>query len=78
MINVCREVVLCVRFPSVTYLVRKHELLEADAWRFHGVEEQVAQRATIAHLSPMCQGQISFKKTYTLAMETGFGHLGMS
>ena len=24
--------------------------------------KQVAQRATIAHLSPMCQGQISFKK----------------
>ena len=32
--------------------------------------EQVAQRATIAHLSPMCQGQISFKKTYKWAMET--------
>ena len=27
--------------------------------------EQVAQRATIAHLSPMCQGQISFKKIQT-------------
>ena len=26
---------------------------------------QVAQRATIAHLSPMCQGQISFKKIRT-------------
>ena len=24
--------------------------------------KQVAQRATIAHLSPMCQGQISFQK----------------
>ena len=23
--------------------------------------KQVAQRATIAHLSPMCQGQISFR-----------------
>ena len=32
--------------------------------------KQVAQRATIAHLSPMCQGQISFKKTYKWAMET--------
>ena len=31
---------------------------------------QVAQRATIAHLSPMCQGQISFQKTYKWAMET--------
>ena len=28
-------------------------------------EEQVAQRATIAHLSPMCQGQISFQKIQT-------------
>ena len=24
--------------------------------------KQVAQRATVAHLSPMCQGQILFKK----------------
>ena len=34
--------------------------------------KQVAQRATIANLSPMCQGQISFKKiqhTYKWAME---------
>ena len=27
--------------------------------------KQVAQRATIAHLSPMCQGQISFKNIRT-------------
>ena len=27
--------------------------------------KQVAQRATIAHLSPMCQGQISFQKIET-------------
>ena len=27
-----------------------------------GMDKQVAQRATIAHRSPMCQGQISFKK----------------
>ena len=27
--------------------------------------KQVAQRATIAHLSPMCQGQISFQKLRT-------------
>ena len=27
--------------------------------------KQVAQRATIAHLSPMCQGQISFRKIQT-------------
>ena len=32
--------------------------------------KQVAQRAMIAHLSPMCQGQISFQKTYKWAMET--------
>ena len=32
--------------------------------------KQVAQRATNAHLSPMCQGQISFQKTYQWAMET--------
>ena len=32
--------------------------------------KQVAQRATIAHLSPMCQSQISFQKTYKWAMET--------
>ena len=32
--------------------------------------KQVAQRATVAHLSPMCQGQISFQKTYKWAMET--------
>ena len=28
-------------------------------------DKQVAQRATIAHLSPMCQGQISFQKIQT-------------
>ena len=33
---------------------------ESDKYR-----KQVAQRATIAHLSPMCQGQISFKKNQT-------------
>ena len=27
------------------------------------INKQVAQRATIAHLSPMCQGQILFKKS---------------
>ena len=32
--------------------------------------KQVAQGAMIAHLSPMCQGQISFQKTYKWAMET--------
>ena len=29
------------------------------------LHRQVAQRATIAHLSPMCQGQISFQKIQT-------------
>ena len=35
-----------------------------------GLWRQGAQRATIAHLSPMCQDQISFQKTYKWAMET--------
>ena len=34
------------------------------------MSRQVAQRATIAHLSPMCQSQISFQKKYKWAMET--------
>ena len=34
------------------------------------LSKQVAQRATVAHLSPMCQGQISFQKTYKWVMET--------
>ena len=29
------------------------------------IKEQAAQRATIAHLDPMCQGQISFQKIQT-------------
>ena len=32
---------------------------------FPHIKEQVAQRATTAHLSPMCQGQISFQKIQT-------------
>ena len=32
---------------------------------FISTQIQVAQRATIAHLSPMCQGQISFQKIQT-------------
>ena len=39
-------------------------LVQVTAWK------QVAHKATIAHLSPMCQGQISFQKTYKWAMET--------
>ena len=39
------------------------------AWSFASLK-QVAQRATIAHMSPMCQGQISFQKTYKWIMET--------
>ena len=34
------------------------------------IHKKIAQRATIAHLSPVCQGQISFQKTYKWAMET--------
>ena len=33
------------------------------------MDKQVSQRATIAHRSPMCQGQISFQKAYKWAME---------
>ena len=33
--------------------------------------EQVAQRTTIAHLSPMCQGQISFKQA---SKQTSLSH----
>ena len=35
----------------------------------HGTDKQVAERAMIAHLNPMCQSQISFQKTYEWAME---------
>ena len=41
-----------------------------QTWPIKQVLKEVAQRATVAHLSPMCQGQISFKKTYKWAMET--------
>ena len=43
-------------------------LLCSHTWSIEVDEEsnkQVAQRATIAHLSPMCQGQISFQKFRT-------------
>ena len=33
--------------------------------QFVWIVKQVAQRATIAQLSPMCQGQISFQKIWT-------------
>ena len=35
---------------------------------------QVAQRATIAHLSPMCQGKILFKKTTEKKWKHHFPH----
>ena len=38
-----------------------HGSLGIDGWN----KKQVAQRATIAHLSPMCQGQILFQKIRT-------------
>ena len=34
------------------------------------IKKQVAKRATITHLNPMCQGQIAFQNTYKWAMET--------
>ena len=45
-------------------------LSEGSSWYTACILKQVAQRATIAHLSPMCQSQISFQKTYKWAMET--------
>ena len=39
-------------------------ILMFENWRERKMK-QVAQRATIAHLSPMCQGQISFQKIQT-------------
>ena len=39
-----------------------YKYLRCTMWR---KKKQVAQRATIAHLSPMCQGQISFQKIQT-------------
>ena len=37
-------------------------ILWRHCWQHKTDMKQVAQRATIAHLSPMCQGQISFQK----------------
>ena len=37
----------------------------------HYKQEQVAQSATIAHLSPMCHGQISLKKPNNIQMDHG-------
>ena len=44
-----------------SYFAYGQEQLEIRSWN----KKQVAQRATIAHLSPMCQGQISFQKIRT-------------
>ena len=38
------------------------------------LHKQVAQRATIAHLSPMCQGKILFKKTTKKKWKHHFPH----
>ena len=43
----------------------RYEALEKEDRIDEIKKKQVAQRATIAHLSPMCQGQISFKKIRT-------------
>ena len=43
--------------------------------RINSNGEQVAQRATIAHLSPMCQGKILFKKNNREKVETPFSPL---
>ena len=46
-------------YPKNMDLFRGAGFLMLSTW----VVKQVAQRATIAHLSPMCQGQILFKKS---------------
>ena len=61
-------IVANLRLESVWLLVVRQTSLPTEL--SGKISKQVAQRATIAHLSPMCQGQISFKKTYKWAKET--------
>ena len=49
----------------LSILIHNSVLLYFEELRPKFFMKQVAQRATIAHLSPMCQGQISFKKIQT-------------
>ena len=44
----------------MSHLKKNDKVNKVEKW-----QKQVAQRATIAHLSPMCRGQISFKKIQT-------------
>ena len=60
------------RYLPVQLQVQSQGLLRAlpEWWKWSDnllipLIKQVAQRATIAHLSPMCQGQISFQKIQT-------------
>ena len=46
------------------------ELRPCRATKLSHCTKTSSPRATIAHLSPMCQGQISFQKTYKWATET--------
>ena len=50
--------------PTLSSYV-EHRLRYDSLSMYTLIFKQVAQRATIAHLSPMCQGQISFKKIQT-------------
>ena len=62
----------CTGMGMVLHKILDKALSSRHKWikSIEGFKKQVAQRATIAHLSPMCQGQISFQKTYKWAMET--------
>ena len=46
-------------------LYQTHKQALISERKYDAFQIQVAQRATIAHLSPMCQGQISFQKIQT-------------
>ena len=50
----------CVRITDVKNSFESFTVKDSNV--FVTSVKQVAQRATIAHLSPMCQCQISFKK----------------
>ena len=49
----------CIKIKQLIHKIQQNNKNIATLFK------QVAQRAAIAHLSPMCQGQISFKKILT-------------
>ena len=48
--------------PCYIFKLASLDYFHRKSTNFHTKTKQVAQRATIAHLSPMCQGQIHLKK----------------